>query len=180
MSSAGAAQRTKRERLCLLAGALSLVLGCAGRSPAVQNARKTGPPARLAWLPAESTSGRELAKAVAKAVNERLGRVSLPGAAAAVKAAVSMEVAQLAIECTAPTPSCYTAVGRSLGADEMVWAELGAGGDSSHEIRVALLLYDVRAGSTPKRVEQTFDSVAAARAGVAALADKLKTGSGAR
>lgn len=176
MSSAGAAQRTKRERLCLLAGALSLVLGCAGRSPAVQNARKTGPPARLAWLPAESTSGRELAKAV----NERLGRVSLPGAAAAVKAAVSMEVAQLAIECTAPTPSCYTAVGRSLGADEMVWAELGTGGDSSHEIRVALLLYDVRAGSTPKRVEQTFDSVAAARAGVAALADKLKTGSGAR
>jgi hypothetical protein len=176
MSSAGAAQSAKRERLGVLSAVLLLALGCAGRSPSVRNAPKAVPPARLAWLPAESIAGRELAQAV----NERLGRVSLPGAAAGVKAAVSMEVAQLAIECTDPTPSCYSAVGRSLGADEMLWAELGARSSSSPEVRVALLLYDVRAGSPPKRVEQTFDSVAAASAGVSELVDKLKTGGGAR
>jgi hypothetical protein len=176
MSSAGAAQSAKRERLGVLSAVLLLALGCAGRSPSVRNAPKAVPPARLAWLPAESIAGRELAQAV----NERLGRVSLPGAAAGVKAAVSMEVAQLAIECTEPTPSCYTAVGRSLGADEILWAELGVPGDSSHEVRVALLLYDVRGGAAPKRVERTFDGVEAARAGVSALVDRLKTRNGPR
>jgi hypothetical protein len=175
MSSAAAGQRTKREQLCVLAGALLLALGCASRSPPpVRTAQKAPPPARLTWLPAESTAGRGLAKAV----NDQLGQVSLPGAGASVKSAVSMEVAQLAIECTEPTPSCYAAVGRSLGADEMLWAELGGGGGSSRAIRVALLLYDVRAGVAPRRVERTFDNVDAARSGVAALAEKLKTGRG--
>ena len=160
----------------MLSAVLWLALGCASRTPPARTAERAAPPARLTWLPAESTAGRELAKAV----DERLGQVSLPGSAAGVKAAVSMEVAQLAIECTAPTPSCYTAVGRSLGADEMLWAELGAGDGSSHEVRVALLLYDVRAGAAPRRVERTFDSVEAARAGVSALVDRLKTGSGPR
>jgi hypothetical protein len=173
MSTAGAAQRAKREPLCVLAGALLLALGCASRSPPpARTVAKVASPARLTWLPAESLAGRELAKAV----NENLGQVSLPGAAAGVKSAVSMEVAQLAIECTEPTPACYTAVGRSLGADEMLWAEVGAGGGSSRDVRVALLLYDVRAGAEPRRVEQKFESVAAARVGVAALVDKLKTG----
>lgn len=158
----------------MLSGALLLALGCASRSPPpVRTAQSAAPPARLTWLPAESVAGRELAKAV----NDDLGHVSFPGTAASVKAAVSMEVAQLALECTAPTPSCYTAVGRSLGTDEMLWAELDPGRDSPHDIRVALLLYDVRAGAAPKRVERTFDSIAAARAGVSALVDELKTGS---
>jgi hypothetical protein len=174
MSTAGAAQRAKRESLCVLSGALLLALGCAARSPPpARTVTKAAPPARLTWLPAESTAGRDLAKAV----NENLGQVSLPGAGASVKSAVSMEVAQLAIECTEPTPTCYTAVGRSLGADKMLWAELGAGGSPSHDVRVALLLYDVRAGDAPRRVEQKFENVAAARVGVSALVDKLKTGS---
>ena len=154
-----------------------LALGCASQSPPpARTASKAAPSARLTWLPAESTAGRELAKAV----NENLGQVSLPGSGASVKSAVSMEVAQLAIECTEPTPTCYTAVGRSLGADEMLWAELGAGGGPARDVRVALLLYDVRAGAAPRRVEQKFDSVEAARAGVAALVDRLKAGNGPR
>jgi hypothetical protein len=174
MSTAGAAQRAKRGALYALSGALWLALGCASRSPPpARTAVSAKPPARFTWLPADAIAGRDLAKAV----NENLGQVSLPGAAASVKSAVSMEVAQLAIECTEPTPTCYTAVGRSLGADEMVWAELGAGGSSSRDIRVALLFYDVRAGADPKRVEQKFESLEAARAGVSALVDRLKTGS---
>ena len=177
MSSAGAAQRAKRGPLRVLSGALLLAVGCASRSPpAARAAGHVAPPARLTWLPAESTAGRE----VSRAVNENLGQVALPGAGAGVKSAVSMEVAQLAIECTEPTPTCYTAVGRSLGADEMLWAELGAAGGSARDIRVALLLYDVRAGAAPRRVEQSFESVEAVRAGVAALVDRLKAGNGPR
>jgi hypothetical protein len=177
MSSAGA-QRTKREPFHVLLGAaLLLALGCASRSPPpARTAQQAAPPARLTWLPAESTAGRDLAKLV----NEGLGKVALPGARAGVKSAVSMEVAQLAIECTEPTPSCYSAVGRSLGADEMLWAEVGAGRGAPRDVHVALLLYDVRAGDAPKRVEQKFDSVEAARAGVAALVEKLKAERGPR
>jgi hypothetical protein len=178
MSSLGVAQRAKEVGLWAVAGALLLGLGCASSSPPppVRTVQKAPPPAHLAWLPTESVAGPELAKVV----NERLGQVSLPGADAGVKAAVSMEVAQLAIECTEPTPICYAAVGRSLGADEMLWAELSSGADAARSVRVALLLFDVRAGGAPRRVEGTFDGVAAARAGVAALADGLKAERGPR
>jgi hypothetical protein len=177
MSSDGAARRAKRERLWALPGALVLAVGCASKPPPpARTAEKATPPARLAWLPAEPLAGRELAAAV----NERLAGVAIPGAAAGVKAAVSMEVAQLAIECTEPTPSCYAAVGRSLGADEMLWAELGTTSGRSRQIRVALLLFDVRAGDAPRKVERTFDGVEAARDGVAALADTFKTASASR
>jgi hypothetical protein len=178
MSSAGAVQRANRRRLGVLSSALLLAVGCASRSspPPARTAVNVAPPVRLTWLPAESTAGRELAKAV----NENLGQVALPGTRTSMKSAVSMEVAQLAIECTDPTPTCYTAVGRSLGTDQMLWAELGAGGGSSPDIRVALLLYDVRAGAAPRRVEQKFQSVEAVRAGVSALVDQLKIASGPR
>jgi hypothetical protein len=174
MSVTRAAQRANRERLWAFAGVLVGGLACASSAPPpVHTVQKAAPPAaHLAWLPAESVAGKKLADAI----NAGLGQVSLPGAAAGVKAAVSMEVAQLAIECTDPTPTCYTAVGRSIGADEMLWVELGAGGRSSSEVRVALLLYDVRAGTPPRRVERTFAGVDAAGAGVAALADTLKAG----
>jgi hypothetical protein len=173
MSSAVAAQRAKRERLWALSAGVLLGLGCAtGTPPPVRTVEKAPPPARLAWLPADPLAGA----ALAKAVNERLGLVAIPGAAAGVKAAVSMEVAQLAIECTEPTPTCYTAVGQSLGADEMLWAELSPGSSATQEIRVALLLYDVRAGVAPRRLERTFDGAEAARAGVAALVDSFKSG----
>jgi hypothetical protein len=170
----GAAQRAKQGQLWMLSGALLLGLGCASQpAPPAAHAQKPAPPARLAWLPADPLAGPELAQAV----NDRLGQITLPGTSAGVKAAVSMEVAQLAIECTEPTPTCYTAVGRSLGADEMLWAELSP--DSGHQtaVRVALLLFDVRGGAAPRRVERTFAGVDAARAGVAALVDTFKTGS---
>jgi hypothetical protein len=82
-----------------------------------------------------------------------------------------MEVAQLAIECTQPTPACYGAVGQSLEADQLLWAELHAGSARQPKIRVAVVLYDVRAGNAPTRVEKTFEGPQAAREGIAALVD---------
>ena len=55
------------------------------------------------------------APVVARAVNDEMSRIKLAGASAGVKAAVSMEVAQLAIECIEPTPACYRAVATFAG-----------------------------------------------------------------
>jgi len=73
-------------------------------------------------------------------------------------------VAQLAIECIEPTPACYRAVGHSLGADRLMWAEI----DPGDKIRVTVMFFDVSAGTTSKKVG-TFDGVQAARAGIAEL-----------
>jgi len=118
-------------------------------------------PARLAWMPLDSFD----VPVVARAVNDEMSRVKLAGASAGIKAAVSMEVAQLAIECIEPTPACYRAVGHSLGADRLMWAEIDPGDD---KIRVSVMFFDVSSGETSRKVG-TFEGVQAARAGVAQL-----------
>jgi hypothetical protein len=126
-------------------------------------AKPPAPPAKLAWMPLDAFD----APVVARALNDQMSQVKLPDTRPGVRAAVSMEVAQLAIECIEPTPACYRAVGHSLGADRLIWAEL----DSADEkIRVTVVLFDVGAGTTSRKVG-TFDGVQAARAGVADLID---------
>ncbi len=105
------------------------------------------------------------APAVARAVNDNMSRFKPPGTSASVRAAVSMEVAQLAIECIQPTPACYSAVARSLGADRLLWAELHPAAD---KIEITVVLFDVGAGTAFRRAA-TFDGVEAARDGVAEL-----------
>lgn len=124
-------------------------------------AKAPPPPAKLAWMPLDPFD----APVVARAVNDELSRVKLAGASPGIKAAVSMEVAQLAIECIQPTPACYRAVGHSLGADRLMWAQIDP---ADQKIRVTVVLFDVGAGTETRKVE-TFDGVQAARAGVADL-----------
>ena len=155
-----------------LAGAASLCAGaCASRKPPAPVTPRAAAPAqqpkKLAWLPVDMFDAPD----VARTINDHLGRLKLPGTGDSVKAAVSLEMAQLAIECTEQTPACYRAVGKSLGADQMVWGELRRGPTPKKSIRVTLALFDVRAGTPPKRVEKTFDDPQAARAGVAELVD---------
>src|SRR6516162_9454354 len=77
------------------------------------------PPVRLAWMPLEASVSAE----VASAVNEKLSGLAVAGVTEKVQAPVSMEMAQLAIECIERTPACYGKVGRSVGADRLLWAE---------------------------------------------------------
>jgi len=165
--------------LLWLAGAASLCsVACASRhAPAPVTPRAatpTVPPKKLAWLPVDVLDAPD----VARTINDHLGRLKIPGAGDSVKAAVSLEMAQLAIECTEQTPACYRAVGKSLGADQMLWGELRRSPTPKKSIRVSLALFDVRAGTPPKRVEKTFDDPQAARAGVAALVDHAFTSGG--
>jgi hypothetical protein len=155
---------------CRLAGPLALLglVGCAhGGGSHASGASAAGPSVRLAWLPLEPL----LAADVVKTVNDRLGHLAVPGAARSYRAPVSMEVAQLALECIEPTANCYAAVGRSVGADRLLWAELGPGSESDESLRVAVVLFDVRGSAVLRRVEHTYDGLDAARAGVAALVD---------
>jgi hypothetical protein len=152
----------------LAASLLLLGLGACASTPrpAAETARKPEPPApqRLAWMPLDTFDGP-----IAQALNEKMSRTKPRGTTATVKAAVSMEVAQLAIECIQPTPACYAAVGRSMKADRLMWAEL-IGAASSEKIQITVVMFDVEAGKSSRRVG-TFADVQAARAGVPELVD---------
>ena len=116
------------------------------------------PPTRLAWMPLDGSD-----TAVARAINDQMSRAKPAGTVSSTKAAVSMEVAQLAIECIQPTPACYAAVARSLNADRLMWAQVVP---ADQKIRVTVLLFDAGAGTTCKKT-QTYDGAQSARAGVA-------------
>src|SRR5215212_5603202 len=79
----------------LATGILAGVAACSGHEPPPPPARPAAAaaaPKRLAWLPVETLEMPE----VAQALNAELGRIQITGATPGRKAAVSMEVAQLA------------------------------------------------------------------------------------
>jgi hypothetical protein len=146
----------------------ALVLLCFGacassKPPVVETVRKPVPPARLAWMPLDAFD----MPAVASVVNDHMSRARPPGTGESTKAAVSMEVAQLAIECIQPTPACYTAVSRSLGADRLMWAELDPSA-ADDKIKITVVVFDARVGTASRRAG-TYDGEQAARAGAADL-----------
>ena len=162
-------RRVRPGRIRLVGAILLLCVGACASSappPPVETARKPPPPPRrLAWLPLEAFDGP-----VALAVNDQMSRVKPVGTSASTKAAVSMEVAQLAIECIQPTPACYGAVARSLNADRLMWAELQPSA-ADEKIQVTVVMFDVEGGKSSRRMG-TFADEQAARAGVADLVQR--------
>ena len=156
-------------RIRLPGAILLLCVGACASStppPPVEIARKPAPsPRRLAWLPLDAFDGP-----VALAVNDQMSRIKPPGTSASTKAAVSMEVAQLAIECIQPTPACYGAVARSLNADRLMWAELQPSA-ADEKIQVTVVMFDVEVGKSSRRMG-TFADEQAARAGVGDLVQR--------
>ena len=161
--------RPGRVRLAgsILLPCLLLAGACASKPPPPppETARRPAPPARLAWMPLDAFDGP-----VALAINEQMSKLRPPGTSASVKAAVSMEVAQLAIECIQPTSACYAAVGRSLNADQLLWAELEPP-SADDKVVVTIVMFDVQAGKSSRRAG-TFADAQAARAGVAELVQR--------
>lgn len=148
----------------------TLAAGCASTEPTViaplpPPSRVAPAAVRLAWLPFETRASPELASAV----NDRLARVVVDGVTETFQAPVSMEMAQLAIECIDHTAACYAAVGQSVGADRLLWAELERGTHGAVTVRLAL--FDVGSGSIAQKASRAFPSAKAARAGVGPLVD---------
>lgn len=125
--------------------------------------RKVAPPrvVTLTVLPAESS---KFPKA-AQALTDSLANANVSGVDRKQVSKVSLEVVQLSIECVDPTVECYAAVGKSLDANRLLFAQLSG---RRKRINVTVTLFDVDAKS-PKTANKTFASEQAATAGVADL-----------
>ena len=158
-------------RLCVLGALAALVAACATSESGHLVKAPPPPPAppaeRLAWMPLETRVSPE----IAGAVNERLSHVEIEGITETFQAPVSMEMAQLAIECIERAPKCYGAVGRSVHADKLVWAELVRGGKRDPGVTLRVSMFDVERGVVVHQGQRAFPNVRAARDGAAALVD---------
>ena len=114
----------------------------------------------LVTLPAESDAFPQVAKAATTAVSG----AKPVGVDETLASKVSIEVVQLSIECVDATTACYEAAAKSLGASKLIFASIDSEG---RKPKVAVTMFDL--GKEPRTAEKTFDSEAAAVAGVAGL-----------
>jgi len=156
--------------------ALAVASGCATTThraavrPAPAAAVSPPPRVRLAWLPFDASRSSGLAAAV----NAQLEQLQMEGITESFRAPVSMETAQLAMECIEKAPRCYAAVGRSVGADRLLWVDLDRHGRGNLTLRVAL--FDVDRGAIVHEAEQGYASAKAAQADLATLIARLRSG----
>jgi hypothetical protein len=148
--------------------------GCAGKRPPVASVSAAAAdsqsrrPARLAWLPVEGFADPQ----VATALNQRLEAARIADVDQHVRAPVSMEVAQLSIECIETVPRCYQAVGKHLQADRLLWAELVRSGRRGSALKAVVMLFDVGRGVEVHRVQRDFAGPDAALAGFESLVNE--------
>src|SRR5690349_18910628 len=117
------------------------VAGCASSPPAKKTERvPEEAPARrrvkLAVLPVASDSYPRLAKGV----NGLLHDIQVHGIDDYFLSKVTLEVAQLAIECVDVTNECWSAVGKSLTSDRLLLANINRVGKKRHERTVVLTI----------------------------------------
>lgn len=117
-------------------------------------------------LPAESD---KFPKA-AKAVTSSLTNAKVSGIDDRQVSKVSLEVVQLSIECVEPTVVCYEAVGKSLAANRLLFAEIQPA--SKKSVKVTITLFDVDTRH-PQSTQKTFANEADASTGIDALVAEL-------
>jgi hypothetical protein len=129
---------------------------------------RAAPPVRsrvqLTVIPAESDAYPR----AAKALSASLTGAAIDGVDDTEVSKVSLEVAQLAIECVDPTDACYAAIGRSMAANRLLFARIDPGA-SRRQLKVTVMLYDVDTGAARRKIAKIFASEAAAVAGADAL-----------
>lgn len=118
---------------------------------------------KLVALPAES----EAFPKVARAATDSLSHAQVTGLGVAQVSKVSLEVVQLSIECVDPSAACYQAVGRSLTATGLLFAQIAT--LKRRQLKVTVTLFDVDARALRMKAEKVFESEDEATAGVADL-----------
>ena len=127
--------------------------GCAHAKPTAEAPPYVAGTHRLVALPTDKISYPN----AAERATEYLTRTRVRGFDAPQLAKVSLEVAQLSIECVEANGTCYAAVGRSLGANALLFVQLEPGPEPD-QVRVSVTLFDVD-GATPKRTaRKLFDT----------------------
>src|SRR5882724_6502234 len=149
---------------------VAAIAACAPPPPTTPAAATLPPPsvetAKLVVLLAESATFPK----AAQATNESLIHAQLDGGEAVQVSKVSLEVAQLAIECVEPSVTCYAAVGRSLSAKDLLFAQIAA--VKRAQLKVTITLFDVDTKTPRTRAEKVFSSENEATAGIAELVAK--------
>lgn len=159
-----------RLKILLLGTLFGVLPGCATKAPPKVGAVHRDAPSdsvRLAVMPADSL----LYADVATALDEQLGHARVAGARTAIRAKISMEVAQLALECVSPTDECYSQVGRFLQVDRLLWGQI-ARDASSAGVKVTVVLLDVHRGMQLGRAEEVFPKNDVAIGGLRRLVDR--------
>jgi hypothetical protein len=164
-----------RPKILLLGALFGALHGCATKAPPKVAAvhRDTSVASgsvKLAVMPADSL----LFADIASALDEQLGRARVSGAGATIRAKVSMEVAQLALECVSATDECYAQVGRFLQVDRLLWGQI-ARDAASPGVKVTVVLLDVARGAQLGRAEEVFPKNDAAIGGLHRLVDRAST-----
>ena len=143
-----------RRKILLLGALFGVLHGCATKAPpkaAAIHRDASSDSVRLAVMPADSL----LYADVATALDEQLGHARVAGARTAIRAKISMEVAQLALECVSPTDECYSQVGRFLQVDRLLWGQIALDVTSAG-VKVTVVLLDVHRGMQLGRAEEVF------------------------
>jgi len=160
-----------RRKILLLGALFGALHGCATKAPpksaSVRQDGSSGGSVRLAVMPADSL----LYADVATALDEQLARARVAGARTAIRAKISMEVAQLALECVSPTDQCYSQVGRYLQVDRLLWGQIARDAPSSG-VKVTVVLLDVARGMQLGRAEEVFPKNDVAIGGLRQLVDR--------
>jgi hypothetical protein len=148
---------------CTHAGSLPASGAPAAVSPSPRPAARPAKVAGLVALPAESATFPKLAQAA----TDSLSRAQVNGLGAAQVSKVSLEVVQIAIECVDPSSTCYQAVGRSLTANSLLFAQIAA--LKRRQLKITVTLFDVNAKAARTKAEKVFTSEDEATAGIAEL-----------
>ena len=158
-------------------GAISLMaIGCAHAppAPAVAPAPTVAARRELAVIPAES----DAFPSAARAISAQLARAKVACVDDTRLSKVSLEVVQLAIECVEPTGACYQQVGKSLDANQLLFARIDGRGaaqtaKAKRPLKVTVTLFDVDARAAARTAEREFATEDDATAGAAALVDEV-------
>jgi hypothetical protein len=133
---------------------ISMAVGCSHSAPPSPGPTTSSPAKiQLAVLPAES----DVFPRAARAISSSLAAAQVAGVDETTISKVSLEVVQLSIECVERTPACYSAVGKSVGAHQILFAELDEG-PKKQSIKVTVTLFDVDAGKRTKAAIKVFPS----------------------
>lgn len=110
---------------------------------------------RLGVLPPDAMPFADLATALGTQLRHIETHTSRSARTEVVLGKVSMEVAQLSLECVTPTTDCYAAVGKFLQVDRLLWGQLVRDDDKQH-VKVTVVLLDVALGTGIGRAERSF------------------------
>jgi hypothetical protein len=148
---------------------IAAMVACAkSRPPAAKPAAITKPKVKLAVLAVESDKFPK----IADAATTSLAKVKLAGVDEVEISKVSLEVVQLSIECVEQTPACYEAVGKSLAANRLLFAQIAPGNPKKprkRDVRVTVTLFDVDSSAAKKTAEKLFKTEKEATAGLDTL-----------